>query len=132
MTETELRDAVVTSLLDLAPEASPEDIDPAVPVQDQLDIDSMDYLDLLLALARRRGSRSPRVITHRCPRSTTACATSRSTGPARRPEGDSALVAQGRSSASARTRSVDDTTPTGCSDSGSTTTRCVTRCSAMV
>ena len=59
MTETELRDAVMTSLLDLAPEASPEDIDPAVPVQEQLDIDSMDYLDLLVALATKTGVEIP-------------------------------------------------------------------------
>jgi acyl carrier protein len=59
MTETELRDAVMTSLLDLAPEASPEDIDPAVPVQEQLDIDSMDFLDLLVALATKTGVEIP-------------------------------------------------------------------------
>jgi acyl carrier protein len=61
MTETELRDAVVTSLLDLAPEASPEDIDPAVPVQEQLDIDSMDYLDFLVALATKTGVEVPEI-----------------------------------------------------------------------
>jgi acyl carrier protein len=59
VTETQLRELVVARLLDVAPEASAADIDPAAPIQEQLDIDSMDFLDFLTALAEETGVEVP-------------------------------------------------------------------------
>ena len=59
MTESELRELVVMRLLDVAPEASASDIDPTMPIQEQLDIDSMDFLDFLVAVAEDTGVEVP-------------------------------------------------------------------------
>ena len=59
MTDAELRETVVARLLDVAPEASAADIDPAAPIQEQLDIDSMDFLDFLMSLAEATGVEVP-------------------------------------------------------------------------
>jgi acyl carrier protein len=55
VTEAELRAAVEASLAEVAPEASPGELDPARPIEDQVEIDSMDFLDFLVALAERTG-----------------------------------------------------------------------------
>jgi acyl carrier protein len=57
--DARLRELVVARLLDVAPEASAADIDPAAPIQEQLDIDSMDFLDFLTALAEETGIEVP-------------------------------------------------------------------------
>ena len=44
---------IVTELRKIAPEIDPHAIDPRTPLADQLDLDSMDYLRLLTALAAR-------------------------------------------------------------------------------
>lgn len=59
MNEAQLREAVIARLLEVAPEASAADIDASAPIQEQLDIDSMDYLDLLVALATKTGVEIP-------------------------------------------------------------------------
>jgi acyl carrier protein len=53
VTEGELRDAVLTSLGEIAPEADPATLNPATPIIDQLEIDSMDFLDFAVALSER-------------------------------------------------------------------------------
>ena len=59
MNEAQLREAVIARLLEVAPEAYAADIDPSAPIQDQLDIDSMDFLDFLVALAEVTGVEVP-------------------------------------------------------------------------
>ena len=59
MTPTELRAAVISALLNVAPEADPKLIRGDVPLRDQLDIDSMDYLNFLIELARETGVEVP-------------------------------------------------------------------------
>jgi acyl carrier protein len=57
--ESELRAIILTSLGEVAPEADPLAIDPAVPISDQVEIDSMDFLDFVVALAERTGVEVP-------------------------------------------------------------------------
>jgi acyl carrier protein len=56
---TTARINVLDALLEVAPEADPAAIEPAVPLRDQLDIDSMDFLSFLEALAERTGVEIP-------------------------------------------------------------------------
>jgi acyl carrier protein len=56
---TTARINVLDALLEVAPEADPAAIDPAVALRDQLDIDSMDFLTFLEALAERTGVEIP-------------------------------------------------------------------------
>ena len=48
-----LRQSVFEVLRRIAPELSPSDIDPATPLRDQVDLDSMDWLNFLVALHER-------------------------------------------------------------------------------
>lgn len=50
MTTDELRAAIFESLRHIAPEADPAALDPDVDLRDQLDIDSMDFLNFVLGL----------------------------------------------------------------------------------
>lgn len=59
MNENDIRTIVLTALGDVAPEASPEEIDPSASIQEQLDIDSMDFLDFVQAVAERTGVEVP-------------------------------------------------------------------------
>ena len=59
MNENELREAVLTSLGEVAPEIDPATLDPSTPVADQVEIDSMDFLDFVVALAGRTGIEVP-------------------------------------------------------------------------
>jgi acyl carrier protein len=53
MTREELRAAVLESLGTVAPEADPAVLDPDVPIREQLDLDSIDFLRFLTELDRR-------------------------------------------------------------------------------
>jgi acyl carrier protein len=53
MNREELRASVLETLLQIAPEAEPASIDPGVNLRDQLDIDSMDFLNFLIALDKK-------------------------------------------------------------------------------
>jgi acyl carrier protein len=55
MTRDELRQTIVDALKRIAPEIDPASIDPAVSFRDQLDLDSMDFLNFVLALHGRLG-----------------------------------------------------------------------------
>jgi acyl carrier protein len=59
MTTDEIRAAVLASLAEVAPEAEPAAIDPAVPLQEQLDLDSMDFLAFLSGVADLTGVEVP-------------------------------------------------------------------------
>jgi len=50
MTRAELKAAVLEALSSVVPEANPAEIDPAVPIRDQLDLDSMDFINFVVAL----------------------------------------------------------------------------------
>lgn len=55
MTADDVRAAVVEALTRIAPEVDPASIDPTRSVRDELDLDSMDFLNLIQALHRRLG-----------------------------------------------------------------------------
>jgi acyl carrier protein len=53
MNEKELREAVVEELLKIAPELAEDEIAGARPLREQVDLDSMDWLNFLVALNER-------------------------------------------------------------------------------
>jgi acyl carrier protein len=55
MTPDQIRPIVLRVLNRIAPEADPATIDPARPLRDQLDLDSMDFLNFLIALRKELG-----------------------------------------------------------------------------
>jgi len=59
VTETEIRETVLRALGDIAPETDEATIDPHEPFRDQLDLDSMDFLNLLVALDEALGVEIP-------------------------------------------------------------------------
>ncbi|HEY0878106.1 MAG TPA: acyl carrier protein [Zeimonas sp.] len=54
-----LRDAIFESLRSVAPEFDPTAIDPRRPLRDEADIDSFDFLNLLIDLHARTGIEVP-------------------------------------------------------------------------
>lgn len=50
MTNAEIKDAVLRILAKIAPEARGQDLAPSVNLRDQLDLDSMDALNFVIAL----------------------------------------------------------------------------------
>jgi acyl carrier protein len=50
VTENELREAVLHALRKVAPEVDPSTLAPDVPFRDQLEIDSMDFLNVVIEL----------------------------------------------------------------------------------
>ena len=58
-TPEELRAAVLSVLGEIAPESDPAAIDPGASLRQQLDIDSMDFLNLVIALHKRLGIEIP-------------------------------------------------------------------------
>ena len=55
MTRAEVKQAVIDALLAVVPEARPAEIDPAAPLRDQLDIDSMDFINFIATLDQSLG-----------------------------------------------------------------------------
>ena len=53
MTRDALRREVLGALAEIAPEADPASLRGGVPLRDQLDLDSMDFLNLLIAVHQR-------------------------------------------------------------------------------
>ena len=54
MTEA-LKPAIVNALTSVAPEIDPATIDPAIDLREQFDLDSMDFLNFIIALHERFG-----------------------------------------------------------------------------
>jgi acyl carrier protein len=50
-----IRQAVFAALRPIAPEATPDEVQGDVPLRDQIDLDSMDFLHFVLALHDRLG-----------------------------------------------------------------------------
>jgi acyl carrier protein len=59
VTNDEIRDVIFESLSEIAPEADPTTIDPEESLRDELDIDSMDFLNFVTALHERLGVSVP-------------------------------------------------------------------------
>jgi len=55
MNETELRNKILEVLTGIAPEAAEVDLDPRVGFRDQLDFDSMDFLNFAIGLHEELG-----------------------------------------------------------------------------
>ncbi len=59
MSEAEIRDAVFKRLRKVAPEANPADLAPTENIREALDIDSFDFLNLLIGLHESLGVEIP-------------------------------------------------------------------------
>ena len=59
MTESEIRQAIFDAIRPIAPEADPKNIRPDENLREALDIDSFDFLNLLIALHGRLGIEIP-------------------------------------------------------------------------
>ena len=59
MNERELRDVVIRALTEVAPEIDPAGIDPRTDLAEQLDIDSMDFLNVVVFVHRQTGIEIP-------------------------------------------------------------------------
>ena len=55
MTPEEIKDVVLRALTGVAPEIDPASIQPGISFRDQLDVDSMDFLNFVIALHTRLG-----------------------------------------------------------------------------
>ncbi|MCK6544829.1 acyl carrier protein [Myxococcota bacterium] len=53
MTENEVRQLVLNIISDIAPDEDLSDVKPDVRLRDQLDLDSMDFLDIVMELRKR-------------------------------------------------------------------------------
>jgi acyl carrier protein len=58
-TEQQLREVVIRALTDVAPEIDPVAIDPDTDLAEQLDIDSMDFLNIVVAIHEQTGIEIP-------------------------------------------------------------------------
>lgn len=59
MNEEQAREALLRSLAEVAPEADPGTIEPDVPFAEQLDLDSIDFLNLIVSVAQQTGVEVP-------------------------------------------------------------------------
>jgi acyl carrier protein len=59
MTQSEIRSKILKRLGDIAPEADPAQLASDVAIRDQLDIDSMDFLNFMIALHKEFGIEIP-------------------------------------------------------------------------
>lgn len=61
MTESEIREAVLVALTHVAPDLEGLHVDPAIPFREQFDFDSMDFLNLMVALHDGLGVEIPEI-----------------------------------------------------------------------
>lgn len=59
MTRAEIRNAVLKALTDIAPEVNPQSLRGDVSLREQVDLDSFDYLNLMVALHASLGADIP-------------------------------------------------------------------------
>jgi acyl carrier protein len=52
-TTSEIRDEILSVLTEIAPEVEPDDIEDDVLLRDQVDLDSMDWLNFLVGIHKR-------------------------------------------------------------------------------
>ncbi|MEX0824891.1 MAG: acyl carrier protein [Pirellulaceae bacterium] len=53
MTPAEIRSVIIDILQDIAPDEELDDLDNSIPFRDQLELDSMDFLDIVMELRKR-------------------------------------------------------------------------------
>lgn len=53
MTRDEIKDLILEIIADIDEDAEFDDLDPDQPLRDQLDLDSMDFLDIVMELRKR-------------------------------------------------------------------------------
>ncbi|MEC9341162.1 MAG: acyl carrier protein [Pseudomonadota bacterium] len=61
MNQEELKARLLSLLVRVAPEVEPDEIDPALNFRDQVDIDSMDFLNFITAIHKQLGVNVPEV-----------------------------------------------------------------------
>lgn len=61
MTDEELKRHITEALLEVAPEAEPETVPAGADLREELDLDSMDYLNFVIALHEALGIEIPEV-----------------------------------------------------------------------
>jgi acyl carrier protein len=59
MTSNEIKDLILEIIEDIDDEADFEGLDPGEPLRDQLDLDSMDFLDIVMELRKRHQLQIP-------------------------------------------------------------------------
>ncbi|HET9702047.1 MAG TPA: acyl carrier protein [Burkholderiales bacterium] len=59
MDENQIREAIFAVLKGIAPELDPAAIEPDRPLRDQVDLDSMDFLNFILGLHKKLGVNIP-------------------------------------------------------------------------
>lgn len=59
MTDEHIKQAIIGIIADIAPDEDTGSIDPAVRLRDQMDLDSMDFLDIVMELRKRYGVQVP-------------------------------------------------------------------------
>ena len=59
MTADELKQAVIEELIAIAPEFAPDEIDTGADLREEMDIDSMDFLNFVIALHKKLGVEIP-------------------------------------------------------------------------
>ena len=59
MTSAEIQEAILDILSDIAPDEDLSRLQPEVPFRDQIEIDSMDFLDIVMELRKRYRVRIP-------------------------------------------------------------------------
>lgn len=59
MNESELRQAVIFALAEVAPDVDPIAVEPTADLAEQLDLDSMDFLNVIVAIHEQTGIEIP-------------------------------------------------------------------------
>lgn len=59
MTKEEIQKEILDIVSEIAPDEDLGNVDPAVRLRDQLDLDSMDFLDIVMELRKRHGIEVP-------------------------------------------------------------------------
>ena len=94
MNEQELHEVVVAAMTAVAPDVDPATIDPSAELAEQLDIDSMDFLNVVVAIHERTGIEIPERDYPKLSTLNDAVAYLADTAAARRPAPDVSALSQ--------------------------------------
>ena len=59
MTEDQVQQIVIDIINEIAPDEDTSNLDPAISLRDQMDLDSMDFLDIVMELRKQHGIEVP-------------------------------------------------------------------------
>jgi acyl carrier protein len=59
MNDEQIKQAIIAIIAEIAPDEDTGDIDPAIRLRDQMDLDSMDFLDIVMELRKKYGVHVP-------------------------------------------------------------------------